>query len=461
MPRRSSGDHQAPIGAPSRRGLLAGGGSLLLLAPRIALGQGAAVGAAVESSLAKSLATSIGSSLAKGAVGAVGAYALGQILSVAGFDMSGQAAMMGKLNEIIDRLKVLQQSVDQLRATLLKTLSKLSYDVAVGQVQPLIDLNGTLTDSYAALLRAAPGEVDGARADILALTDATLLKGPRTWHNALVGGSGQTGLIEAWGRDVFNAHAKWYAADAARAMQTQWNYLDAQQAMTVNFLVEHLNATHQRAKAIETLRQWHRNRGEQAAKLRGMVDAVLPYATIGADGQIVTGGFGVRHLPPYVAISVPTNIMWCLVVGAPVAQGADEAAFQREIAGDIAAVTTNTGVGAPETFGQATENFWQILGNDEIIAMMKECGGDVGGGADHFEMAMRARGFVFPEDHVRIWTNDARDFAMFGPPLRIRTAMVENESWWHYNPDPTARAMVLLGRRLAPGEADNYWYANA
>ena len=52
-----------------------------------------------EGSVALSLAGSVGESLAKGALGSVGGLAFGDIMSAAGFDLSGRAEINAKLDQ--------------------------------------------------------------------------------------------------------------------------------------------------------------------------------------------------------------------------------------------------------------------------------------------------------------------------------------------------------------------------
>ena len=436
----------------SRRSLIAGAAPAVMIASR-AFAQGAAGG--VAAAAGQSLAVSIGGSLAKSALGAGVNMAIGQILKAAGLDLNGQAAIAKKLDEIIDRLKTLQDSVDVMHRDLRKQLTKLSYDVAAANIRELIVLNGSLTDSYKALLATAPDGIEGAKQDIQDLSGKDLLLGLNAWHDAMVGSSGQTGLIEAWGKDVHAANMDWHGPPAARAMQAQWDYLDAQQAMTVNFMVEHFNAGKQYAKARETLRQWHANREKQVRLLRGMKDGFVGFTTLDANDQVVSGRFGVNQLPPNCAVATGTGIMWFLTVSDQVAMGASEPEFQVNIAPWMGAVARAAATNQLDAGGAG----WQVFDIDTTYALMKFCGGDLGGDADHFWQAMKRSGFQFQldGDGARIWTATTIPFII---PVRIgRVAMVDGQSWWHPQWDAGAAASLLVGRRMRPGETEIYWYS--
>src|ERR1700761_2576859 len=91
-----------------------------------------------------SIAVTIGTSLAEGALSDGASFGLGQVLSLMGVDVSGLGEVNAKLDEIIDRLKQLQASIDDLKNYLQNTLSQMSYDLAVQPLKPLITTNDTL-----------------------------------------------------------------------------------------------------------------------------------------------------------------------------------------------------------------------------------------------------------------------------------------------------------------------------
>jgi hypothetical protein len=433
---------------------MAGAGVLMLPLPAAAQ---QAVAAAAAESAAGSIASSIGSKLASGMAGAVASAALGQVLKLAGLDMDGQAAVLAKLDEILQRLDAIEFQVKSFRASMDKQLSKLDYNVTHQSIEPLINLNAGLRRHFNSLAHTSADKLPQAKESIRALFGSLRLDlAPETWHDALVGAGGQTGLIEAWAAAVYANHADWYGEDAARKVQRQWDYLDGQQALSVNYLIEHYNDQGLTELARDTLAQWHENRVQQVRLLRGMLRDSLAWRAIDRAGQVIEGRFALNHLPEHIAISPATRIMWLIVISTPVRMDRSKAAFQQEVDRYAATAFALTGVGGDEA---PPANRWRLYDSPAILQLLKDCGGTVGGRAsdpDIFAQALRNHGFSTYNDQ-RLWT--ANDFQMPAPiPIYGRTAFVEGQSWWHYQRDPDATASLLLGRDLAPGEDAHYWY---
>src|SRR5947208_458324 len=97
----------------SRRSFLRYGAAAgaISLAPWV-LRPDSAVGQELDSS---GIAGFIGKGLASGVVGAIGNMAFGKIMGAMGVDISGQAAMSGKLDEILAKLDRLQDSVNSMQ----------------------------------------------------------------------------------------------------------------------------------------------------------------------------------------------------------------------------------------------------------------------------------------------------------------------------------------------------------
>ena len=193
-----------------------------------------------EQYMSSSIAITVGESLAKGALGQVGGLALGQILVLVGADISGQQEMSRKLDQILADLAVLRTAVDRLTADLQKVGADLAYDFSVNGVLGLIAVNTTLNGAFKSLLIAKPAEQQKLKGSI-ATELAKLTTGLATWDNCLRGISGQTGLINGWGRKVRANCADWFSPVSALAIELHWDYFDAQQALTVAYLVEFYN----------------------------------------------------------------------------------------------------------------------------------------------------------------------------------------------------------------------------
>jgi hypothetical protein len=180
------------------------------------------------------IAAFIGKGLASGVVGAVGSMAFGQIMQAMGFDLNGQAAMAAKLDLIIAKLEQLQNTIDALQVYLEKQLSVLKYDVAYERVAPLIGTNKTIIRLMQTMLeidpKAHPVQVFDLKSKINALVRTTEYQnGLATWHDALIGGNGQTSLLGAWGSVVFNQDPHFFNTAQAAKIQDRWDSFDAQQ----------------------------------------------------------------------------------------------------------------------------------------------------------------------------------------------------------------------------------------
>src|SRR4051794_29650797 len=109
--------------------------------------------AGVAQAAKETIASKIWSGLAEGILSQGASMGFSEGLSLAGVDISGQAEINRKLDQIIKQLEVLQASVDDLRDYLKNALSELSYDVAVAPLTNLIEVNGTLQRLFSNLLK--------------------------------------------------------------------------------------------------------------------------------------------------------------------------------------------------------------------------------------------------------------------------------------------------------------------
>jgi prefoldin subunit 5 len=204
--------------------------------------------------MSDSLATTIGETLGKGALSSAGGVALGQILLLAGADFSGQAEMSRKLDQILAELDKLRTAVESLTEHLQEVEADLAYDLSVNSVLGLINVNKTLNDAFRDLLIAKPEELVRMKKDITGKLEK-LTDGLATWDNCLRGVSGQTGLIHGWARKVRANCKNWFSAHSASAIQSHWDYYDAQQALTVAYLVDYYHQS-EPTKARSTLETW-------------------------------------------------------------------------------------------------------------------------------------------------------------------------------------------------------------
>ena len=113
-----------------------------------------------------------------------------------------------------------------------------------------------------------------------------------------------------------------YGPDDAMAIQQQWNYFDAQQAMTVNFLVEQINlipnlsAEGRLRQQRALIEEWTNIRQAQLALLRGCASPADDFPII--DGDLITYRRTMLPAPPpNCAIDKKSNKMWYLTLTEP------------------------------------------------------------------------------------------------------------------------------------------------
>ena len=279
-------------------------------------------------------------------------------MSAEGVDTTGQAALAAKLDEIIHKLDVLQATVDRLGAELRRSLSQLSYDLAASQVQDLIKLNSYLNRTFKQLARSTPQTMQAVKREIRQSLSGPLLLGLETWHAALCGLNGKTGMIEAWNRDVYNSCGALFGWDQATAIQQNWDFVDAQQAMTVAYLVEHLNDTGQKELVRSTLEQWRVNRFEQLVRLRGVTNMWDEWPKYDSAGRRV-GNWLLRlsFFPKDVIITTKNKIMWHLQIGPEVPQLFHNIDFAHEIDGEMRRRDSMIGCGGNRFSGDVDAEF--------------------------------------------------------------------------------------------------------
>ena len=250
-----------------------------------------------------SIAVTIGSSLAEGALSDGASFGLGQVLSLMGVDVSGLGEVNAKLDEIIDRLKKLQASIDDLSKYLHNALSQLSYDLAIQPLDPLIAANDTLKQRFKDLLALTDQkQIDQMKKLITDIIHNDLLEALATWNNCLMGGANQTSVIKAWGTAVYTHYNPVFGPAAAQSIQAQWDFVDAQQALSVMYLVEYYNEQGLPESAYNTINEWQQNRKAQLSLLCATTQTMDSTYTLnkGSDGKVFQtwAVFALRSLPP-------------------------------------------------------------------------------------------------------------------------------------------------------------------
>jgi hypothetical protein len=428
-----------------------------------------------------SLSGAIAGSLAKGAASAGGSYVLGKILLSAGIDLSGQAELNAKLDQILQQLTQIENEITALQTDMDEQLTDLKYNLVYAPIKTLIALNKSLDFYYTPLVKStSPDEIKSLRKEIRALLSSqnSLVQAMKTWHGAMCGSNG---VIVAWGKAVY-ARNPLFGPRASMAIQKHWRYLDAQQAMTMNYLVEHLNDDPELARQVpRAMEDWRSSRLEQLNLLRGMVDTTDIHYSIDLQTQRASSYLTLlKILPTGVLIDRDTQIMWGLNVRAPVRQdvfwlnrGKDDSSGQVMWVNNNAIRTsgcnlaTNYATKTPAEYSffyNIPCSNWRIPASDELLKLMTKCGGQVGGsGADRFQTAMQSKGFNFPSGQVRLWTSSTGINYGDCPngrcdPNPHYQVLVEGDNWWNPASKADDTAMVVYCRNLAPGEADNYYY---
>lgn len=277
---------------------------------------------------ATNAAASIGENLAGWAAGPVGRFAFGQLLSATGVTTDQQGAMKAELDQIVSALAALKATIDGFMRDMQGAISQLSYDGLVLAVSGLISKNGTLGGYFQDLAGYSldnTAGIEGTKSLIRGALDDAIGDAPDTWHNAICGNAGTTGLIEAWSQ-VVHVHNAFFGPTAAGVIQSHWRYLDAQQAQSIMYCVEKLNDAGDHDGAKRVLTTWRTHRQSQLALLRGMLDGSDSFTYTNDDGTAATVTAGVNALPPHTTITTTSGapMMYCLVLTGPNIRGTDQ-----------------------------------------------------------------------------------------------------------------------------------------
>ena len=470
--------HDRTVSRLTRRAVLASAIPTALLSDPV-FGQGASIGASVATSAATSVAGAVGRGLASGAVSAVGAVAVGQLMAAVGVDMSGQGGGNGKLDEvlaklglILDQMVKLQGAVERLRGEMERSFSSLIRDVSLGTVIELININANLLEDFQALRGARPAEIAATVRRFRSKFADSLERGLETWNNALLGLSGQTSILQASSNVIVARSGALYGPADAKKMQNRWDYLDAQQALTAMFLVERLNAMGRPERAKAALRKWAENRKAQVARVYGGVRSVEDMVTLDAGGQRVSVRMTSPALPAHTLIQKrPVELgafkgklpMWYLTVGAPVPHhtvrcarvgmlGCETPEWPAEVLRAAAAANQQTG---PHHY---PFDSWRVIDEQGMTNLMVDCGlpesDNKLGAVKQFRDVLARNGFTLPPGQLRLWTH----LTLGGEEGSGRIVMRDGDRS-DADRNPNATASLLLVRLMEKNE--EYWYPPA
>lgn len=230
------------------------------------------------------VASFIAKGIASGVLGEVGSEGFTSIMSSLGLgfgggssdDSSAKAAaeaarqQAAKLAEIADAVNALSSKLDLVQDTILVAVSKSAYTAALnGKVSDLTAVN-SFVDSELRALTITPDKDRQARLKDYILKNL-VQGGMQSWHNALYGTvSRDSSLIVLWSKVVQQVNPGIYDFAMADAVQSQWDYLDAEQARAIAYIIDYMRSEPAYVNdIIPTIESWRQNRKLQMSILRG------------------------------------------------------------------------------------------------------------------------------------------------------------------------------------------------
>ncbi|HEY1682787.1 MAG TPA: hypothetical protein VGF98_14170 [Candidatus Tumulicola sp.] len=332
--------------------------------------------------------------------------------------------ILAKLDDISAQLQGISKQIARLQDDTKTAFKRASFDIVVQPLQALMDANDTLKDDYRRLFVALAGDNDrdvDKALDQIQKDLEMVSKGPETWHNHLIGTVGTSVIVAASG--IASDNPEFYTQKSAQTFQDTWDLFDAQQAMTLFYYIEYLNATTERdsdrpegnqpAAVLDTIRTYLHHRQQQLILLRGQKRNVTQVMTLSISGnpRMLHGSFSGPALPPDTIVALkPPYTMWSLQLTGPTAQGSstyeifcssrqDVMRFQNPERDSVRAVFENTnqlqidGLLFERPVGKQFE---------DLVTAAK-------GTNDGFYKTLGDLGFVFPAGAGSIWTLPTTD----------------------------------------------------
>jgi hypothetical protein len=370
----------------------------------------------VSASIAETVATNLAKRYGGAAADKLGLGSVWNFLNGDGSSSDRSQEILDKLDAISQQLQQISTQINALQNDMVTAFARENFDTVVAPVQALMSANDTLKNDYRALLVEAANDRDisGTLGQITEDMKA-IYQGPATWNNALIGNPGTSVIVAA---SRMASGAEFYTQDSAHKFQGLWDLLDAQQAMTLFYYVEHLNATKQQDRVLDTVRTYLRNRQQQMLLLRGQERDVTETLTLSISGnpRKIYGRFSGPALPPLTIVAhKPPYTMWSLQLTGPVPQG--DWTYDRYCAATNATqqyidVSKDAARGA---FDNANEIVFDSLYfarpvGTQFEALVTAAGGTYDGdpGGQYVD-ALRGLGFVFPDGTTNVWTSVSPD----------------------------------------------------
>jgi hypothetical protein len=476
----------APVSSNARRDFVKRAVSLALL------GAGGFCAPTLYAQAATGIATQIATSIASSFGKQAATLAFGQIMGAIGIDTSGTAAIQQALNQILGDLDALKSELDTVLQKIEIGFSKAAYTAAKTAALDLIARNRHLVEAMKVLvaLNPTPQDTPQQRADkltaiatqkdhIYSLFDPFYFAALEKWNLLIQGGVGDDiSLIKTWSALSYATATNYYGKEQAIGMQNLWDYIDAQQALTVSFLVDYYTShtPTNPAQAQATLATWYRYRVQQLGLLRGQARRSDNFSESGGSGTIKQRTTALPNcLPLNTIVMKPLNdivsdstvAMWLLDLYGPIGESAAACSDEDITNGTYSAVQaaiSKTGRGSSGLYGR-----WGRPTNFAFKALCNTLGGSVGnGGPDTFANAMSGAGFVFkPGSPTRIWSGEG---VFQGGRAGVRSDIwVDGSTWSHDPPIPKSpactwpdgqrSAMILLARNALPSQGEYYWWS--
>ena len=434
------------------------------------------------------LSAELSESLVKSALGSLGGAAvnaaLGGLMLLVRPDP--QTQIMSRLNLIVSKIDQLQTSINRLSAEMKTLVTEARYETATQNVESIVDYNHALMARYDSIASAQnQADMIDRKKKFLQVANVDLLRAAcEKWHNALVGFAGGQGILQLWSMAI-HQNAVVFGPKAAAAIQANWQYFDSEQARTVMFLIEALNAqegdrnlaaVRMSDDAMAAAALWRTRRLQQLAVLRGMPEGRDKPFHYFANGRDQVEQTPIKFLPANTLIDTATGLMWKRSVNYVSARGPTEDRTMGDAEHACMRAQAHAKLYAAAPAPEDMENFpgWMPAGLDEMQGLVR----DTGGSESQFTQALKNAGFVFsnrPSD----W-DDPQEMVIYadsnkpGPGSRVCVASI----WHHgtnYGPlrcfiegrgvdfiySDSDEYMVMLCRPYSQADADRIFYSAA
>ncbi len=413
-----------------------------------------------------SIASAVGQFAAKNAAGGIIGSVAGNLVTPLIF---GPSEEITKLNEILDKLNALQESIDSFRSDVEKRFNRQEYLSVASKAYEINKTNRFLMGPYKKWI-GGDRDAKDEFFDRLAEKSKELNEGLQDWHDAIVGSDGagdalgMPGMIRSFQRAVLVRRNGLLGPEAAREIQDHWDRLDASQAITVLFSVFD-KAMKGQARGIRyKLEEWRELREQQLKLLRGVARKSDTFYHVDApDRPVLTP---LNYLPDRTVITTANSVMWYTEAGGPV--------FREDNANNFNVKFRRVVPPAVDTPG-GQRGGWGLRSADDLKELIRACGGP--GDGSHYNAVLKKAGFILHEERkngekVALWTSNFvdRDQETVSQPSRGvpggnrrrvhiygRTIVMEDDG-----AIPARKAdwdaMCIFGRGMDATEAARYWY---